>query len=84
MKKKIMQYNKFDIKVPILVIPKDPHNPNHITFCQSKKSEYIQSHQFMIVGRQRTIVIAKMHFFWTLIPHKYCIMICNEYYKILT
>jgi hypothetical protein len=26
-KKRIMQYNKFDTKVPIFVIPKDPKSP---------------------------------------------------------
>jgi len=48
-KKGIMQCNKFDTKVSIFAILEDP-----------KSIEHIQNHQFFIVGRQHTIVAAKV------------------------
>jgi hypothetical protein len=41
-KKRITQYNKFDTKVPIFVIPEDLHNANHIIPRKPKKWEDIQ------------------------------------------
>jgi hypothetical protein len=40
--KRITQCNKFDTKVPIFVIPKNPHNSNHIFPHKPKKWEDIQ------------------------------------------
>jgi hypothetical protein len=82
-KKRITQYNKFDTKVPIFMIPKDPHNANHIIPHKPKKWEDTQDNQFLIVGEQHTTVVAKVYLVQTLILHIYCLMICNENSKIL-
>jgi hypothetical protein len=59
-KKRITQYNKFDTKVPVFVILKDPKN--QILPRKLKKWEDIQNHQFLIIGGQHTIVVTKVHF----------------------
>jgi hypothetical protein len=61
-KKKIMQYNKFDTKVPIFAIPKDPKSLGHILPQKPRKWEDIQNHQFLIVRRQHIITVEKVHF----------------------
>jgi hypothetical protein len=60
-KKIITQYNRFDTKVPIFVIHEDLQNANHIIPQKSKKCEDIKDNQFFIVGKQHTIVVAKVH-----------------------
>jgi hypothetical protein len=82
-KKIITQYNKFDTKVPIFVIPEDSHNANHITPRKLRKWEDIQDIQFLIIGGQHTILamkVCRLH----LIPCISCFMVCNENSKILT
>ncbi len=60
-KTKITQCYKFDTKMPILAIPKDLHNANHITLHKPNKWEDIQDNQYLIINEQYTIVIAKVH-----------------------
>jgi hypothetical protein len=60
-KNKITQYNKFDTKMPIFAILKDPHNADHITFHKLNKWEDIQDIQYLIINEQYKIVIAKVH-----------------------
>jgi hypothetical protein len=60
-KNKITQYNKFDTKMPIFAIPKDLHNADHITLHKLNKWVHIQDSQYLIINKQYTIVIAKVH-----------------------
>jgi hypothetical protein len=54
-KKRITQYNKFDMKVPIFATPKDSKSLGHILPQKLRKWEDIWNHQFLIVRRQHTI-----------------------------
>jgi hypothetical protein len=47
--------------MPIFTIPKDLHNADHITLHKPNKWEDIQDSQYLIINKQYTIVIAKVH-----------------------
>jgi hypothetical protein len=45
-KKRIVQYNKYDTKVSIFTILEDPKNPNCILPHEPRSWEEIENHQF--------------------------------------
>jgi hypothetical protein len=59
-KTRIIVYNKFDTKVPIFAIPKDPDRPDFILPHAPRTWEEIKDLQFLIVGGQHMITAAKV------------------------
>jgi hypothetical protein len=60
-------YNKFDTKVPIFAILKDPEKLNYILPHHLKKWEDIQNFQFLIVSGWHMIVVAKVSLFYVIL-----------------
>ncbi len=61
-KKKIVQYNKYDTKASIFAILKDQKIPNCILLCKPKNWKEMENHQFFIIGQQHTIVTILLNF----------------------